>query len=122
MQTFRKLPTTVPTTKTKHPRSKRIGPIASTAARPSGSVAGLPAPEVEDQRGDFVGRAVESFDGNIGHFLVERRTGAQNLGDLGDRAGARERGPLGAGPQVSLESPGQLGRLGPQPDHEAEVE
>ena len=33
-----------------------------------------------------------------------------------------ERGPLGAGPQVSHKSLGQLGRLGLQPDHETEVD
>ena len=79
------------------------------------------APEVQDQRGDFGGLRSSVSTLDIGNFLIERRTGLQNLGDLGDRPGGRQRRPRGAGPQVGLEPPGQFGRLGPQPDDEPEV-
>ena len=91
MQTFRKLPTTVPMTNTPTPRRIRIGPMQEH---------GADCPSVEWQalgRSRGRGSASATSSGvrpavsiaSVGHLFIERRPGGQHRGDLGERARRR---------------------------------
>ena len=58
----------------------------------------------QNQLRDFLRRSAAGVDRHVGHLSIERGPGGQHRGDLGERAGRGQRGPLRPGLHVGRSS------------------
>ena len=132
MQTFRKLPTTVPIRKKPRPSTTNIGQVDEHGAAPvvtegrgrncddsSMRFQGVQRPRIAC--GHLFRALAVGRDHHVGQLGVQRRTRREDLRDLGERPGRGEGGPPGEAAPVGLEPSGQLVGIGRQPDDESEL-
>ena len=116
MQTFRKLPTTVPIDEQRRRQDQR-GParcsiIESSLRRRSDRGAVTRRRGSASATSSAVRPSVSTT--SVGDLPVERRPGGEDVGDLGERAGGGQRGPAGEPARVGPEPVGQHRRGRPR--------